>query len=140
MERATTTTISALRTAVIVAQALSSQKLVLDQISALDTTTGDLIVSTSSMLQQQSGEIHEQATSATVDMAQLQTAFQNVFQTLDMISDYKVAALERMTHTIGALSGEVERAAAYLDRVRTEQAIESTDDLLLLEGEGLLDG
>src|SRR6266536_6610838 len=39
VDRATTTTVSALRTAVIVAQALANQKLVLDQISALNTTT-----------------------------------------------------------------------------------------------------
>jgi len=43
VQRATTTTISALRTAVIVAQALADQKLVLDQISALNTTTSNLI-------------------------------------------------------------------------------------------------
>ena len=37
VDRATTTTVSALRTAVIVAQALGDQKLVLDQITALNT-------------------------------------------------------------------------------------------------------
>ena len=135
VERATTTTISALRTAVIVAQALTSQKLVLEQISALNTTTGDLVASTSAMLKQQSGEVHEQAASATVDMEQLRTAFDNVFQTLDMISQYKVAALDRMTQTVSLLSGEVERAAAYLDRVRRRQAIETTGDLLPVEKE-----
>ena len=41
VDRATTTTVSALRTAVIVAQALGNQKLVLDQITALNTTTSD---------------------------------------------------------------------------------------------------
>lgn len=130
VERATTTTISALRTAVIVAQALTSQKLVLDQISALNTTTGDLVASTSAMLRQQTGEVHEQAASATVDMEQLRTAFDNVFETLDMISRYKAAALDRMTQTVSLLSGEVERAAAYLDRVRRQQAIETAGDLL----------
>src|SRR5262245_504840 len=40
VDRATTTTVSALRTAVIVAQALTNQKLVLGQITALNTTTG----------------------------------------------------------------------------------------------------
>src|SRR2546428_13963908 len=39
VDRATTTTISALRTAVIVAQALTNQELVLNQITALNTTT-----------------------------------------------------------------------------------------------------
>ncbi len=50
VDRAQTTTISALRTAVIVSQALSRQKLVLDQISALNTTTSNLIESTSNQL------------------------------------------------------------------------------------------
>ena len=45
VDRAQTTTIAALRTAVIVAQALSRQKLVLDQITALNSTTSDLIAS-----------------------------------------------------------------------------------------------
>ena len=53
VERATTTTVSALRTAVIAALALGNQKLVLDQITALNTTTGNIIESTSEMLRQQ---------------------------------------------------------------------------------------
>src|SRR5262245_64362370 len=43
VDRATTTTVSALRTAVIVSQALADQKLVLDQITALNTTTSNMI-------------------------------------------------------------------------------------------------
>src|SRR3977135_26170 len=50
VQRATTTTVSALRTAVIVAQALADQKLVLDQITALNTTTSNLIESTTELL------------------------------------------------------------------------------------------
>ena len=51
VDRASTTTVSALRTAVIVAQALGNQKLVLDQITALNTTTSTMIERTSEMLQ-----------------------------------------------------------------------------------------
>src|SRR6476469_2847127 len=72
VDRAKTTTVSALRTAVIVAQALSDQKLVLDQITALNSTTGNLIESTSQMLRQQSTAISEQAASSTVDLQKLQ--------------------------------------------------------------------
>ena len=88
VDRATTTTISALRTAVIVAQALSDQKLVLDQITALNETTSNLIESTSDMLHQQSGKISEQAASATVDLAKLQKAFQNIYMTMDEIDTF----------------------------------------------------
>ena len=61
VERATTTTVSALRTAVIAALALGNQRLVLDQVTALNTTTGNIIESTSQMLRQQTVEIANQA-------------------------------------------------------------------------------
>jgi uncharacterized protein YaaN involved in tellurite resistance len=61
VDRATTTTVSALRTAIIVAQALNNQRLVLNQINALNTTTSNLIESTSELLKQQSGQVYEQA-------------------------------------------------------------------------------
>src|SRR6202030_2334074 len=74
VDRATTTTVSALRTAVIVAQALNNQKLVLDQINALNTTTGNLIESTSELLKQQTSQVYQQAASSTINIQQLQTA------------------------------------------------------------------
>jgi uncharacterized protein YaaN involved in tellurite resistance len=135
VERATTTTISALRTAVITAQALSNQKLVLDQITALNTTTSDLIESTSAMFQEQSSEVHQQASGAMINLQQLQNAFDNVFATLDMISDYKVQAVENMTQTISMLSAQVQKAHTYLDKVRSEQVLEASEDLILSEPE-----
>jgi uncharacterized protein YaaN involved in tellurite resistance len=121
VQRATTTTISALRTAVIVAQALADQKLVLDQISALNTTTSNLIESTSEMLHQQSGAIHEQAASATVDLAKLQAAFTNIYATMDEIDTFKVAALDTMQKTITALTTEITKSQSHLDRVRANE-------------------
>ncbi|MDN6330460.1 MAG: toxic anion resistance protein, partial [Brachybacterium sp.] len=50
VERARTTTVTALRTAVITAQALENQKIVLDQIDAVNRTTDNLISRTSQML------------------------------------------------------------------------------------------
>jgi len=121
VQRATTTTVSALRTAVIVAQALADQKLVLDQITALNTTTSNLIESTSDMLRQQSTSINEQASSSTVELDKLQKAFQNVYATMDEIDTFKVKALDSMQKTVTALSAEVERSQAYIDRVRANE-------------------
>jgi uncharacterized protein YaaN involved in tellurite resistance len=121
VDRATTTTVSALRTAVIVAQALANQKLVLDQISALNTTTGNLIASTSEMLRDQSAVVHQQAASSTIDIAQLQKAFQNIYQTMDTIADFKSKALESMQTTVNTLSEEVGKSKTYLDRVRRQE-------------------
>ena len=66
VDRASTTTVSALRTAVTVAQALTNQKLVLEQITALNTTTAGIIDSTGKLLKSQTATIHEQAASATI--------------------------------------------------------------------------
>jgi uncharacterized protein YaaN involved in tellurite resistance len=118
VDRATTTTVSALRTAVIVAQALANQKLVLDQITALNTTTGNLIEGTARLLKEQSAAIGEQAASSTIQVEQLQRAFNAVYETLDAITDYKVKALDSMAQTVNVLSAEVTRAQKYLDRSR----------------------
>ena len=125
VDRATTTTVSALRTAVIVAQALTNQKLVLNQITALNTTTGNLIESTSQMLKDQSGQIQEQAASATVSVEKLQAAFANIYATIDMIDAYKLQALDSMQKTIDALTGEVTKAQSYLQRAHNAPASEA---------------
>lgn len=118
VDRATTTTISALRTAVIVAQALGNQKLVLDQITALNTTTSNMIQRTSEMLRDNSAAIQEQAASSSIGMEQLQAAFQNIYLTMDSIDEFKLKALDNMSTTIGVLESEVQKSRAYLDRVQ----------------------
>lgn len=129
VDRATTTTVSALRTAVIVAQALGNQKLVLDQITALNTTTGNIIASTSALLRKQSGQIHQQAADSTISMEKLQQAFNNIYATMDMVSNYKVQALNSMQQTVELLSRETSKAQTYLDRVRTETASDAVADI-----------
>ena len=122
VDRATTTTVAALRTAVMVAQALVNQKLVLDQISALNSTTASMIETTSDMLRQQTGEIHQQAASSTIEVEKLRKAFENVYQTMDAIADFKSRSLDSMRKTVDALSNEVTKARTYLDRVRARES------------------
>ena len=120
VDRASTTTISALRTAVMVAQALGNQKLVLDQITALNTTTSSMIERTSEMLRDNSVAIQQQAASATIGLPQLQAAFQNIYATMDAIDSFKVEALDNMAATIGTLETEVGKSREYLDRVERQ--------------------
>ena len=131
VDRASTTTVSALRTAVMVSQGLANQKLVLDQINALNTTTGNLIESTSAMLKKQSTDVHAQAVSATINVQQLQKAFNNVYAAMDAVSSYKVAALGAMQETVETLSAEIDKSRTYLDRVRNEKVESATADLTL---------
>ncbi|MDP9862141.1 MULTISPECIES: toxic anion resistance protein [Streptosporangium] len=116
VDRATTTTVAALRTAVTVAQALAGQKLMLEQITALNSTTGDLILATGEMLRTQAGAVQNQAASTTVDMDVLRRAFDNVYATMDMIDGFRSQAVESMAVTVDSLSAELAHARTYLDR------------------------
>ncbi len=116
VDRASTTTVSALRTAVTVAQALTNQKLVLEQITALNTTTANIIDSTGKLLKSQTAQIHEQAASATIPLETLQRAFQNIYDTMDAIDVFKLKALDSMKTTVGALSNEVDKSRGYIAR------------------------
>jgi uncharacterized protein YaaN involved in tellurite resistance len=133
VERATTTTVSALRTAVIAALALGNQKLVLDQVTALNTTTGNIIESTSQMLRQQTQDIATQAASATVSIEKLQAAFNNIYATIDTIDTFKLAALDSMRKTIDSLSSEVARAQQYVERARAAELAQARANGLVSE-------
>ncbi len=116
VDRASTTTVSALRTAVTVSQALVGQRLVLEQITALNTTTSNIIDSTGEMLKTQTAKIHEQAASATIPIETLQRAFQNIYLTMDQIDTFKAKALVSMKTTVETLEQEVEKSKGYIAR------------------------
>jgi uncharacterized protein YaaN involved in tellurite resistance len=121
VDRASTTTVAALRTAVTVAQALVGQKLVLEQITALNTTTANIIDSTGEMLKNQSAQIHEQAASSTIPLETLQRAFQNIYVTMDNIDAFKAKALTSMKTTVDTLTNEVEKSKGYIARAEGQR-------------------
>ncbi len=135
VDRASTTTVSALRTAVTVAQALTNQKLVLEQITQLNTTTANIIDSTGKLLKDNTARIHEQAASATIPIETLQRAFQNIYDTMDAIDNFKLKALDSMKITVGTLSNEVEKSRGYIARAEgaTQNAIGGGNDQFRLE-------
>jgi uncharacterized protein YaaN involved in tellurite resistance len=98
--RATSTTLSALRTAVTVAQAVWDQKLVLDQIAALNTTPPAPTGSASVPPRRQSGAVNNRAaTSPPVELQKLQLAFNSIYAALDEIDKYKAKALDSINKT-----------------------------------------
>ena len=137
VDRASTTTVGALRTAVTVAQAMTNQRLVLQQVTALNDTTAGLIDSTGKLLREQTGRIHEQAAASTIPLEVLQRAFQNIYDTMDNIDTFKLKALESMKQTVTSLSGEVAKSKAYIARAEGAAQAKLAHDapsLLSLEG------
>jgi uncharacterized protein YaaN involved in tellurite resistance len=124
VDRAATTTVSALRISVMLASALDNQKKVIEQVNALRGTTEELIRGNAEMLATQSGEIQRIAADPAVGAETLRSAFQQIYRTLDAIDTYKVQATEVMAATVESLTTELQHASGYLERSRSQGALE----------------
>ena len=137
VDRASTTTVAALRTAVTVAQALTGQKMVLQQITALNTTTANIIDSTGELLRTQTAQIHQQAAASTIPIDTLKRAFQNIYATMDAIDSFKLQALDNMKSTVNVLTDEVEKSRGYIARAegaaQSQLPSSSRDDAFRLD-------
>ena len=122
VDRAIDVTVSALQVAVTVALALAHQKIVLDKIQAINTTTSTMIAGTAQRLKTQGTEIHKQASSTMLDMEALRSAFADIDTALDEISRFRREALPTMAGTIlelDTLTAQSEQAIENMERGRT---------------------
>lgn len=114
VDRATKTTVAALRTAIIVSEALGTQKLVLNQINIINEATNQLLSGNAEMLEKQGVEIHKQASESTVNTEILEKAFQQIFKAMDAMESYREKALPNMKKTVESLEQSLANAKQYL--------------------------
>lgn len=125
VDRAIDVTVSALNVAVTVAIALANQRLVLDRVEALNSTTSDLIAGTSKALRTQGVEIQNRAASSVLDMQKLEQAFADVLAAIDEVGRYRRDALPKLDAQIDrldALAGKGEEAIRRLEKGNVSQA------------------
>lgn len=130
VDRATNTTVAALRNAVVVAEALSSQELVLTQIQAMNEVTNNMMASTSKRLKDQGTAIQQQATTSAIDVKNLQNSFKDILQAMDQMDDFRAKALPNMLETINALEETVNEAKQSLSSNRRARVHEEVKDIL----------
>jgi len=109
-------TVDALEIAISTALALANQKLVLDAVDALNTTTNNLLASNAKRLRTQGAEVHKQAVSTSLKVETLKGAFVDIRAALDDITTFRVNALGGMRGAIG----EMREAAQEADVVITQ--------------------
>jgi uncharacterized protein YaaN involved in tellurite resistance len=102
VDLATATTLAALRTAVLVAQ-------------ALDDPTGP---------KTRAGGVHGQAGASDVEPARLRETFSNAFETMDRVAGFEAKSLVGMQVTVEALGREIERAVSRPEGGRAEASRE----------------
>jgi len=127
VDRAKSVTISALRTAVMVASALYNQKIVLQKIQALNETTSNMITSTSRMLREQGGDIHRQSVEANISVDVLKTAFNDVMVALNEVSTFRQNALPIMKNSIEQFRELAEKGEEEIRRMEKGNAISAQD-------------
>lgn len=122
VDRAKTVTITALRTAVMVASALYNQKIVLSKITLLNETTSNLIASTGRILKDQGAAIQKQATQSTISPEVLKQAFQDAITALEDISTFKQQALPKMQETVTQFRMMAEMGEKEIARLESAEA------------------
>ena len=117
VDRAINVTVSALNVAVTVALGLANQRLVLDRVAALNQTTSALIAGTAQALRTQGVDIQTRASSAMLDMGQLEQAFADVIGAIDDLSRYRREALPRLDAQIDRLAALAQQGGAAIRRM-----------------------
>lgn len=127
VDRAKSTTMVALRTAVIVAAALDDQKLVLDTLDAIDNTTNNLIANNAKMLEQNSSRIQQRAVKSGVRPETLQRAFESLARTMDSMDTFQLEANKTFAETIQTLGDQQKKIEPYLERAHKRDTDEANN-------------
>jgi len=118
VDRAINVTVSALTVAVTVALAIANQRLVLDRVEALNTTTSEMISGTAKALRQQGVDIQKRASSSMLDMQALEQAFGDVMGAIDDLSRYRQEALPKLDDQIDRLAALASQGSGAIDRLQ----------------------
>lgn len=127
VDRAINVTVSALTVAVTVAMAIANQRLLLDRIEALNTTTSQMISGTAKALRQQGVDIQKRASGAMLDMQVLEEAFGEVMGAIDDLSSYRQEALPRLDEQIERLAALSKQGNASIERLQEGNASQPQD-------------
>ena len=118
IERAVSTTVTALRIGVAVAAALAGQREVIDQVDAVRGLTDSILKSNAALMSLQGQDIQRIASTPAVGIEAVRTSFDQIYAAIDAIDTFKARAADSMSSTVTALDAEIRRAHDHLSRVR----------------------
>lgn len=119
VKRAQNVTLSALRTGVMVASALYDQKIVMEKINIINSTTEHIIESTSHMLKEQGSEIQKHSAETMISPEVLKASFLEAIQAIEDVSTYKEQALPKMKETITLFSDLANEGQKVVEKIET---------------------
>lgn len=117
-----TTTLTALRTAVLLNNALESQKHVVDQVDATAKATENLVMANSKNLKDNSVAIQERATSTAISIDVLKKSYQDILEAMASVENHRSQATETIKSNIRELEMVSQQAAEITENSETPQS------------------
>ena len=124
-DRVATTGMSALAVAQTVARATGNQIQVMQMLQGVNSTIGNLIQETGRQLNNHVDQTAEFASNPMLGIEQIQSMFDQTFQAMDAMDTFRSKAIETMGTNNKLIAEQLQRAEAYTDRVRQQQAKEA---------------
>lgn len=121
VERAVSTTVTALRIGVAVAAALAGQREVIDQVDVVRGLTDSILKSNATLMSVQNQDVQRIAATPAAGIEAVRTSFDQIYAAIDAIDTFKARAADSMSSTVHALDAEIRRAHDHLSRIQ-EQA------------------
>lgn len=120
--RIATTGMSALATAQTVARATGNQIQVMEMLSGVSATIGDLVTETSRQLGAHVEKTGEFAQNPMIGIEKIQQMFDNTFKAMDAMDNFRSTAIAVMGKNNALMQEQISRSEQYMDRVRAADA------------------
>jgi uncharacterized protein YaaN involved in tellurite resistance len=120
--RVATTGMSALATAQTVARATGNQIQVMEMLTGVSDTIGELVAESSRQLGTHVEKTGEFAQNPMIGIEKMQEMFDNTFKAMDAMDTFRSKAIEVMGKNNELIKNQISRSEQYIDRVRTDNA------------------
>lgn len=120
--RVATTGMSALAIAQTVARATGNQIQVMEMLTGVSNTIGDLVTETSRQLGNHVEKTGEFAANPLIGIQKIQEMFDNTFKAMDAMDNFRTKAIDTMGKNNQMLKEQIARSEQYLDRTRADSA------------------
>lgn len=128
--RVATTGMSALAVAQTVARATGNQIKVMEMLSGVNATIGNLISETGRALNQHVDQTTQFAQNPMLGIEKIQEMFNQTFQAMDAMDTFRAKAIDAMGQNNAMIRDQLARADSYVDRTRQQQAREAAGGAL----------
>jgi uncharacterized protein YaaN involved in tellurite resistance len=132
--RVATTGMSALVIAQTVARATGNQIQVMEMLTGVSTTIGDLVTETSRQLGNHVEKTGEFASNPLIGIQKIQEMFDNTFKAMDAMDTFRAKAIDTMGKNNQMLKEQIARSEQYLDRSRTDSARAALQSTAAIDG------